>query len=210
MNFTFNRSRALPSSRAELRWTHCGIQYRVTAWPDVRFERETEDDWEADTLNEDVRASAAVNLSKASWITFLNHFPTDQRDFLNTFKFGRLDALQVITECPELLPVLRETPALMSFIACHCSLRGTSKSRWSEINAVYERSGLFGLLDWLGLPSSRQTLSILENIVDPDVPRRLLAPLRAGLWQPATIHALQLTPAITDRQLAIYCNAMAA
>ena len=89
-------------------------------------------------------------------------------------------------------------------------LRGGSRSAWSEIEAVYEREGIFGLLQWLGLPASRQTLAILRNITDPDLSRRLLEPLRAALWEPEAIWALTHARAITDECLAKACHALAA
>jgi hypothetical protein len=60
------------------------------------------------------------------------------------------------------------------------------------------------------LPASRQTLAILQNLASADVPKRFLEPLRTLLWEPRTIFALQRVPAITDRQLAHYCHALAA
>ena len=38
----------------------------------------------------------------------------------------------------------------------------------------------------------------------------MAAPLRTLLWEPRTIFALQRLTAITDRQLARYCHALAA
>lgn len=202
-------TRLVPS--VELRWTHCGVQFRATRWPEVRFEREAADgNWVAIVPNEEICSSAAVSLSSASWRRYLAEMPDEERRFLEQFRFGRLDALEVISQCPELLPVLKETPALTSFIACHAHLRGTPGPRWGEINAIFERDGVFGLLDWLGLPSSRTTLEVLENIVDPDIPRRLLEPLRTGLWQPATIYALRQAPVVNDRQLNRHIHIMAA
>ena len=75
---------------------------------------------------------------------------------------------------------------------------------------MQERSGVFGVLEWLGLPASRQTLGILRSVVEPDLPRRLLEPLRTVLWEPRTIFALQRLPALTDRHLARFCHALAA
>jgi hypothetical protein len=121
-----------------------------------------------------------------------------------------MEALQVIARCPALLPELAETPALTAFLAAHVSLRGTPAPGWEEINAVYERSGIFGVLEWLGLPASRQTLAILRNIEEAELPKRFLEPLRTMLWEPRTIFALQRLPAITDRQLARHCHALAA
>ena len=44
--------------------------------------------------------------------------------------------------------------ALVAFLNVHLSLRGGDEPRWSEIIAVFERDGLFGVLQWLGLPAS--------------------------------------------------------
>ena len=69
---------------------------------------------------------------------------------------------------------------------------------------------IFGVLEWLGLPASPQTLAILQHFADPDLPIRLLEPLRARLWEPETILELQHTEEITGRQLDRCCHARAA
>ena len=81
---------------------------------------------------------------------------------------------------------------------------------WGEIAAVHEREGVFGLLQWLGLPASRQTLEILRNVADPDLPRRLLEPLRSALWEPEVIWSLSRGGSVSDEQLARACHALAA
>lgn len=193
-----------------LTWTHCGISYRVSPWPEVRFECLYGDDWIATSPTEDVLSSAAQAFLPPDWNPYFEFVPTETRDFLERFSFGRMDALQVIARCGSLLETLSETPALTSFLASHVSLRGTAEACWEEISAVHERSGVFGLLEWLGLPASRQTLSILGNVVEPDLPKRFLEPLRSLLWEPTAIFALQRMPAITDRVLAQTVNALAA
>ena len=60
------------------------------------------------------------------------------------------------------------------------------------------------------LPASRQTLAILRNVVQPNLPRRFLEPLRSMLWEPKALTTLQKTPALTDRQLSHYIHALAA
>jgi hypothetical protein len=60
------------------------------------------------------------------------------------------------------------------------------------------------------LPASRQTLGILQQITDPDLPRRLLEPLRLNLWEPEGIWLLRHAGPMTDRQLARRCHALAA
>ncbi|ACB75093.1 hypothetical protein [Opitutus terrae] len=193
-----------------LAWSHCGVAWRVTAWPEVRFECLYGEDWIPSSPTEDVLASAAQACGPDDWRSYLEFVPVEGREFLNQFSFARMEALQVIARCPALLPALAEVPALTAFAAAHVPLRGTSGACWEEINALIERSGVFGLLDWLGLPASRQTLSILANIVQPDLPKRLLEPLRSLLWEPTAIFALQRMPAITDRELASTCHALAA
>jgi hypothetical protein len=184
--------------------------YRVRPWPDVQFECLYGDDWIATVPTEGVTASAAQTLGHADWRPYLEFVPAGVRDFLERFSFARMEALQVVARCPALLPALTDTPALTVFVAAHGQLRGTDAARWAEINAIHERSDVFGVLEWLGLPASRQTLAILQNIAEPDLPKRFLEPLRTLLWEPRTIFALQRVPAITDRHLARFCHALAA
>ncbi len=193
-----------------LSWSHLGISYRVTTWPDVEFERLYGEEWIVIAPSEDSLASAAQSCSPQAWNRYLEFVPTEVREFLLRFTFTRMEALQVIARCPDLLAVLSETPALTSFLASHVSLRGLTGAGWGEINAIFERSGIFGVLEWLGLPASRQTLSILQNVAEPDLPKRFLEPLRTMLWEPRSIFALQRVPAITDRFLARACHALAA
>ena len=193
-----------------LTWNHAGISYRVTHWPDAQFERLYGDEWLVTSPTEEVMATAAQVLGAREWAPYLEFVPADVRAFLERFSFMRMEALQVAARCPALLETLAETPALTSFVASHVGLRGTSAPCWSEINAVYERSGIFGVLEWLGLAASRQTLAILRNVAEPDLPKRFLEPLRSLLWEPHAIFALQRLPILTDRQLARTCNALAA
>jgi hypothetical protein len=193
-----------------LTWSHCGVTYRVTPWPEVRFERLYGDEWIVTAPSAEVLASASQACGPVEWRPFLEFVPAAVRAFLSGFAFIRMEALQVAARCPGIIDALREVPALTAFVAAHVNLRGTVAPGWDEINAIHERSGIFGVLEWLGLPASRQTLSILGNIAEPDVPKRLLEPLRTVLWEPRTIFALQRLPAISDRQLARFCNALAA
>lgn len=193
-----------------LGWSHCGIAYRVTAWPEVRFERRYGEEWIAVEAGEDVLASAAQGCGPAEWQAYLEFVPTEVREFLAGFSFARMEALQVVARCPSLLPALADVPALTAFVAAHTTLRGSAEPCWDEIEAVRERGGVFGVLEWLGLPASRQTLAILRSVAQPDLPKRFLEPLRTLLWEPRTIFALQRLTAITDRQLARYCHALAA
>jgi hypothetical protein len=199
---------ALPS---DLTWIHDGVRYRVTVWPEVVFQRElAPGQWLAGDLDEMAFASAALGVTAQQWRRYLEFVPADAREFLELFQFGRMAALHVLTQCPGLLSQLRAAPALTPFLAAHVSLRGGDEPRWAEIAAVHERDGQFGVLQWLGLPASRQTLAILGNITDPDLPCRLLAPLRAALWEPEIMWALSHAQALTDERLAEACHALAA
>lgn len=198
---------ALP---VELSWTHCGNLFRISVWPEVSCEKRSGDNWERVELDSSLMASAAVVLDKTAWNAYLEYVPFEERAFIEQFRYGRLAALWVLTKCSGLIAALAEAPALTSFIAAHMELRGTSGPRWSEIAVVYERGGIFGLLEWLGLPASRQTLVVLRNLLDPDIPQRLLEPLRMSLWEPAILTALQKSDRLTDRDLARCCHALAA
>lgn len=193
-----------------LSWSHCGISYRVTPWPEVRFERLYGDEWIVTAPSADVLASAAQTCGEAEWRPYLEFVPAEVRAFLVSFTLMRMDALQVVARCPALLPVLVETPALTGYIAAHQGLRGSTTPCWDEINAIHERSDIFGVLEWLGLPASRQTLGILNHVEEPALARRFLEPLRSMLWEPRSIFALQRMPSITDRQLARTVHALAA
>lgn len=193
-----------------LTWSHAGVTYRVTPWPDVQFERLYGDDWIPTSPTEDALASAAQTCGPREWQAYLEFVPPTVRDFLAQFSFTRMEALQVVARCPGLLSALSETPALTAYLAAHVALRGTCGPCWAEINAIFERSDIFGVLEWLGLPASRQTLAILHNVAEPDLPKRFLEPLRTLLWEPRSIFVLQRLPSITDRQLARYCHALAA
>ena len=148
-----------------LTWSHCGVLYRVSPWPDVRFECLYGEDWILTSPTEDVLASAAQACGPLDWRPYLEFVSADVREFLSGFTMGKMEALQVVARCPTLLPTLMETPALTGYLASHVSLRGTAEACWEEISAVHERSGVFGLLEWLGLPASRQTLTVLGHVV---------------------------------------------
>jgi hypothetical protein len=203
-------SRSKTALFAELAWSHQGLIHRATTWPDVRFERRDDQDWVAVEPDEAMLASAAARLDAPAWAAYLEFFPAEVRAFLCGFRYGRLAALQVITACPSLMGDLSLVPALTTFVAAHERLRGTQQPRWGELTAVHERAGLFGVLEWLGLPASRQTVTILQNVLDPDLPQRLLEPLRSVLWEPETVLVLQRTRGLTDRQLARFCHPLAA
>lgn len=193
-----------------LTWSHCGALYRVAPWPEVRFERLYGEDWIVISPTEDALASAAQQCGAAAWTPYLEFVPTEVRSLIEQFTPGRMEILQVAARCAGLIGEMIETPALAAYLAAHVELRGTTGACWEEINAVHERSGVFGLLEWLGLPASRQTLGILQSIVEPDLPKRFLEPLRSLLWEPAAIFALQRVPALTGRELTRACHALAA
>jgi len=193
-----------------LSWSHGGVPYRVTAWPEARFERCYGDEWIVVNPSGEVLASAAQSCGPLEWRPYLEFVPSPIREFLTRFSITRMEVLQVVARCPGLLEELTETPALTGYVATHMELRGMAVPGWDEISARYERDGVFGLLEWLGLPASRQTLGILQHLVDPELAKRFLEPLRTLLWEPGAIFALQRMPAITDRHLTRYCHALAA
>ena len=193
-----------------LTWSHCGVPYRVTPWPDVHFERLYGEDWIRIEPAEAVLASAAQSCGPREWKPYLEFVPRETRVLLESFTFARMPALWVVARCPALLGDLAETPALTLFLAAHVDLRGTPGPRWAEIGTVHEREGIFGVLQWLGLPSSRQTLAILRNVAAPDLPRKLLEPLRTALWEPETIWVLSHAPVLTDARIEAACHALAA
>lgn len=202
---------AAPASGPDLAWIHDGIRHRVTVWPEVRFERETvPQEWDEAAPSEAAFASAALGVTGRQWRRYLEFVPAAEREWLERFQFGRMAALYLLVRCPVLLADLAEWPALAVFLAAHQSLRGSECPAWSELAAIYERDGLFGLLQWLGLPASRQTLAVLQQVADPDLPRRLLEPLRAALWDPESCWLLLHTTHLTDERLAAACHALAA
>ncbi|MEO6246373.1 MAG: hypothetical protein ABIQ12_13140 [Opitutaceae bacterium] len=206
-----SRARPTTSARASLGWIHDGLRHCVTLWPEIRFERESSpDEWSEAVLGEDVLASAALAVSPAQWRSALEFASVGIRELLEKFDGGRMAALHVVARCPELLPELLDLPALTPFLALHQSLRGGDAPAWSEISAVLGRDGVFGVLQWLGLPASRQTLAIFQHIAEPDLSRRLLEPLRAALWEPEAIWALSHATTLTDARIAEACHALAA
>lgn len=186
------------------------MPYRVTPWPETQFERLYGEDWIAVNPTEDVLASAAQSCGAREWRPYLEFVPAEVRAFVEQFRFARMPALLVAARCPELLGELGETPALTIYLAAHVNLRGLESPGWAEINAVHEREGIFGVLQWLGLPASRQTLSILRNVAAPDLPRKLLEPLRTALWEPEAIWSLAHAPVLTDARIEAACHALAA
>ncbi len=196
----------------QLTWTHLGGLYRATAWPDVQFETLQDGAWvsiELDPASETV-AAAAVMLDRADWKRYLEFVPADERRFLETFRLGRMAALIVIARCPELLSELVEAPALTSFVAAHTRLRGCARAAWTEISAVYERSGIFGVLQWLGLPATRIVLETLQNFAEPDIAKRLLDRVRESLWSPLAPAVLRAAAPMSEVEVAARCDVIAA
>ncbi|MFM9030701.1 MAG: hypothetical protein ACKOTF_08465 [Opitutaceae bacterium] len=206
-----SRMPAAPASAPELAWIHDGARWRVTAWPDATFLVESSPGrWAPAVPGEAALASAALGVSPARWRRYLEFVPAEVAAFLGRFAFSRMAALFAVTRCPELAAELTRTPALVAFLVAHRGLRGGENEAWGEIAAVFERDGIFGLLQWLGLPASRQTLEVLRRVGDPDLPRRLLEPLRTALWEPEVLWSLGRGGIVSDEQLARACHALAA
>jgi hypothetical protein len=180
--------------------------------PAIQFQFQAEESWvpyDPDPASASF-ASAAARSEGGEWNGFLSLLPAPFRRFLGLFKYERLEALSVLIRCPGLLPELESVPALTVFLAAHGPLRGTGGPRWDEINAVYEHGGIFALLEWLGLPACRQTLSILSRVADPEIPQSLLAPVRAALWEPETLCQLGHVDSISEKDLARFRHPLAA
>ena len=183
----------------------------MTAWPEATFHREViPGRWDAEDPSPGALASAALGVGGAAWRRFLEFVPPEVRGLLQRYTHGRMAALLVALRCPDLIPELHQTPVLACFLAAHPELRGGGAAAWAEISAVHGRDGTFGLLQWLGLPASRQALAILRRVAEPDLPPRLLAPLRASLWEPAVRSQLARVPALEDEDLFLACHALAA
>ncbi|HVU35037.1 MAG TPA: hypothetical protein VHE61_16505 [Opitutaceae bacterium] len=188
-----------------LSWSHAGADYRAMPWPDLRIERRCGDEWLPFNPSLAALRAAAAELSPGAWRSFLEFVPTGVREFVGQFQSNRLAALVVAARCPDLVGTLAECPALTAFAAAHVTLRGTEGPRWNELNAQYERGGAFAVLEWLGLPASRDSLAILRNLVAPDLAPALLGSLRTILWKPEGIFALARLPAIGQRELSDAC-----
>jgi hypothetical protein len=194
----------------EITWSHVGVPWRLTAWPDASIERFDGDTWVPAHPPEGAFAAAAADVRDVAWRRYLEFVPARERAFVAHFRFSRLEALQAIARCPELIEMLEETPALTVFISAHVGLRGTDRPGWDEISAVFERAGIYGLLEWLGLPATPRTLAALRNFADPEIPRRFLMPLRTVLWDAPTLESLERSTVVTDIDLARHCHRLAA
>lgn len=203
-------SRRAAAPTVELTWSHAGVTHRVTAWPEVRFQRGCGDEWMDEQPSEGAFAAAAADLREPNWRRYLEFVPARERRFVEFFRFSRLQVLQVISRCPELLDVLEITPALTVFVSAHVALRGAERPGWDEIRAVFERAGVFGLLEWLGLPATRSTLVALGNLADAEIPRKFLSPFRTVLWDQSALRVLERSEVVTDLDLARHCHRLAA
>lgn len=187
MNSSTRRSsaRRTTSLSPDLVWHHLGQTHRVTIWPEVAFEKEISPGlWRPYTPDPcgDAFTSGAVMLDKRRWKLFLEFFPTTWTRFIERFSFHRLHALAALAYAPALHEAFEETPLLALLVATHAKLRGVAGTQWGELNAVCERGSVFGVLEWLGLPSTRACLDQLV-LIDPDIPVRDLGRVREMLWQ---------------------------
>src|SRR4051794_47861 len=72
--------------RPDLGWIHDGVRYRVTVWPEVRFEREiSPGEWVAGDPAEEVFASAALGVTGNQWRRYLEFVPAVEREFVERF-----------------------------------------------------------------------------------------------------------------------------
>jgi phage terminase large subunit-like protein len=206
------RISAPKSAPVQLTWSHMGVLYRATAWPDVAFEEHREGKWIAFDPEpaSDVFAAAAVMLGRSEWKRYLEYVPESISSLLMKFRTSRMAALSLLVRCPELAAELEQTPALASFLAHHQQLRGGSRPAWGEISAVYERTGIYGLLEWLGLPASKDTLEGLARLVDPEIPKRLLERVREVMWNPIVTAQLIHSEPSTRKEVATQLEVLAA
>lgn len=201
--------RSLRSSKCPvplaLVWSHAGGTFRLTPWPDAQLECRYGDEWVPVTPTPDALRDGSQHVKGAALRGYLEFVPLQVREFVGLYRANRIAALHVASRCPDLVGALEETPALTAFVAAHPTLRCEPTARWHELNARYERGGIYAVLEWLGLPASRQALAILRNVVAPDLSPALLEALRAALWRPQGVFALAQLTAITDRDLSDAC-----
>lgn len=168
---------AATASRPDLTWIHDGARHRVSVWPDVRFERELgPDEWVELEPGEGAFASAALGVTGRQW----RRYSSSCRR-----RAGILGAIPVQPDggaaCPHalsaLLHELVQVPALTAFLTAHLGLRGGDAPAWGEISAVYERDGLFGVLQWLGLrlPTDARHPAARRRSRPPAAPARTAA-----------------------------------
>ncbi len=169
----------------ELSWSSLGRSYRVGVWPEPVFMRTNREGvWETYSPDPegDEFGAAAVLLGAKDWANYLGFAPPEAAAFVAGFGTRKLEAWAVLTQCPELLPVLEQAPALAAFLAGHVSLLGADEPRWAEMRVVHERGGHWALLDWLGLPATRKGWESLCGWTAPEIARKDLLQCRARLW----------------------------
>jgi hypothetical protein len=167
-----------------LLWHHLGKGYRISIWPEVAFEKEiTPGLWRPFTPDPrgDVFSAGAVMLDRRRWKPYLEFCPASWRELIEKFSFHRLHALTALALCPALQEDFEDSPILALLAASHAELRG-SPPEWGELNAVRERGNVYAVMEWLGLPSTREALEQLQQI-DLDLPLRDLRRIREVLWQ---------------------------
>lgn len=168
----------------DLIWHHMGKGYRVSIWPEVAFEKEISQGlWRPFTPDPrgDVFTSGAVMLDRRRWKPYLEFCPQSWQDLIGRFSFHRLHALTALALCPALQEDFEESPILALLAASHAELRG-SAPEWGELNAVREHGNVYSIMEWLGLPSTKEALEQL-NEIDLDIPLRDLRRVRELLWQ---------------------------
>lgn len=167
-------------------WTTAARTYRIMPNP-LCFEYRTASGWAPHCPNptEDSWADAELAVQNADWNGFLSFTEPWVRDLASQFEAHRLAALAVAASCPELGRALCGIPSLTVLVAIHGSLRGESRPHWEEIDAIYERNGIYGVMEWLGLPASRSALAAFRLIEDPALPLSLANRLRENLWNAA-------------------------
>ena len=62
-----------------LAWSHAGMAYRVTPWPEARFEKRFGDEWIPTSPTEDALASAAQTCGAREWAPYLEFVPAGVR-----------------------------------------------------------------------------------------------------------------------------------
>lgn len=175
------RSRRSPA----LIWSHLGRLHRLGLWPEVTLERENASgDWEViepDPMDP-LFVSAAVMIDARRWKSYAEFMPTGWVRWAGGFGVHRMLALVALARCPRLSDDFADLPVLALLVAAHTMLRGQQRPAWTEINAVREREGVHGVLDWLGLPATSACLEELAELpLDSPLPK--LEAIRSLLWQ---------------------------
>ncbi len=177
-------SRRTVNLSPDLIWHHLGKAYRVSIWPEVAFEQEISQGlWRPFTPDprSDVFCAGAVMLDRRRWKPYLEFCPSSWTELIERFSFHRLHALTALAFCPALQEDFETSPILALLAAAHAELRG-SAPEWGEINAVREHGNIYAVMEWLGLPSTKEALEQLQHI-DLDIPLRDLRQVRELLWK---------------------------